>query len=113
MANLFKKISQERCPVCGKDKVFSSKGNVLLFKAPQMNKQCSSCNHRYEKEPGYFTGAMYVSYGIGIIEMVLAFILGRIMQLPVEYLVLIVALPIIAFWPFNFRMSRIIWMYVS
>ena len=110
MTSLLKKFSQEKCPVCGEEKVFSSKGNVLLFKAPQMKEQCGKCETRFEKEPGYFVGAMYVSYALCIVEMVITFILCRIFQVPVDYLVYFVTLPILLLWPFNFRMSRVIWM---
>ena len=110
MANLIKKISQEKCPCCGKDRVFSFKGNVFLFKAPKMKKQCAKCGYKFEKEPGYFVGAMYVSYGLCLIEMIMAFILYKLTPLPLDYLVYFVILPVIILWPFNFRMSRVIWM---
>ena len=27
-----------------------------------MHETCPVCDHRFEREPGYFVGAMYVSY---------------------------------------------------
>lgn len=32
----------------------------------EMNATCPVCGHRFEREPGFFQGAMYVSYGLGI-----------------------------------------------
>ena len=31
-----------------------------LFK---MNLDCSNCGFKFEREPGYFVGAMYINYG--------------------------------------------------
>lgn len=36
-----------------------------------MNERCSICDLKFEREPGYFLGAMYVSYGLGIVIVTL------------------------------------------
>lgn len=112
MSNILRIIQQEKCPKCSRDKVFESNGNVLLFKIPKMKEKCSSCGYRFEKEPGYFSGAMYVSYGLCVAEMAFIFILFQITNISVEYLIYTLALFVFALWPFNFRMSRIIWMHL-
>jgi hypothetical protein len=33
----------------------------------KMNEQCPSCGLKFEREPGYFFGAMYFSYGLGVV----------------------------------------------
>jgi uncharacterized protein (DUF983 family) len=38
---------------------------------PKMNERYSICDLRFEREPGYFLGAMYVSYGLGIVIVTL------------------------------------------
>jgi hypothetical protein len=35
-----------------------------------MHEQCPVCGLRFEREPGYFTGAMYLSYGVAIVATV-------------------------------------------
>jgi hypothetical protein len=80
---------------------------------PQMKKKCTSCGYTFEKEPGYFTGAMYVSYGLSIIEMVIIALLLQLTPISTDYLIYGICLTVIVFWPFNFRMSRIIWMYLA
>jgi uncharacterized protein (DUF983 family) len=47
------------CPRCHEGKVF---GNMFL----NMHEACPSCNLHFEREPGYFLGAMYFSYGLAI-----------------------------------------------
>ena len=36
-----------------------------------MYQQCSVCNLKYEREPGYFLGAMYISYGLALVTIAL------------------------------------------
>ena len=31
-----------------------------------MNDRCPECGLRFNREPGYFLGAMYISYGLGL-----------------------------------------------
>jgi uncharacterized protein (DUF983 family) len=47
-----------RCPRCGQGRVFAS--------AWTMHRACPACDLVFEREPGYFTGAMYFSYALGI-----------------------------------------------
>ena len=108
---LITKLWKEKCPSCGDGDVYESKGNVLLFKVPKMREQCEVCNYRFEKEPGYFTGAMYVSYALCIAEMLVAVLLGLVFDYSLEPMVYPLVLVIVLFWTFNFRMSRLIWMY--
>jgi len=44
---------RKRCPSCGRGKVFSS-----FFR---LNPRCSVCGFRFEREPGYWTGAIAVN----------------------------------------------------
>jgi len=32
-----------------------------------MHERCPACGLRFEREPGYFTGAMYLSYGVALL----------------------------------------------
>ena len=33
---------------------------------PKMHERCPVCGLRFEREPGYFLGAMYISYALGL-----------------------------------------------
>ncbi len=113
MSDSLKKIYQQKCPSCGIDEVFESKGNVFLFKIPKMKAKCNHCGFRFEKEPGYFTGAMYVSYGLAILEMIIVAAIMLLFSLSIDYLIYPVALVVVLLYQFNFKMSRIIWMYLA
>jgi hypothetical protein len=36
---------------------------------PKMFERCPVCDLKFEREPGYFLGAMYISYGLGIVTI--------------------------------------------
>jgi uncharacterized protein (DUF983 family) len=45
-----------RCPRCGEGRVFAG-----WF---TMHETCARCGLRFEREPGYFVGAIYVNYAV-------------------------------------------------
>lgn len=105
-------ILTEKCPKCGKGKVFAEKGNIFLFRLPKMNTNCSNCNHKFEKEPGYFFGSMFVSYALVFAEMVVFFLIVN--QFVESYLTIVVLIGILSVLlsTFNFRLSRMLWIYM-
>ena len=50
------------CPRCRTGKIFRK--SVWLF--PGMYERCPVCGLKFEREDGYFLGAMYISYGLGL-----------------------------------------------
>ena len=48
-----------KCPRCGEGQMFSG-----MFK---MRSECSHCRFRFEREAGYFVGAMYINYGVTVL----------------------------------------------
>ena len=59
--NVFSSIWNYKCPKCRKGDLFVKPFNI---KDPlNMNEKCSYCEQRFEPEPGYYFGAMFISYG--------------------------------------------------
>jgi len=50
---LLKRGLRQRCPVCGRGKIFS--GWIKTYE------RCSVCNFAFEREPGYYSGAMAIN----------------------------------------------------
>lgn len=99
------------CPKCHQGKIFQSNGKLLSWHIPVMEETCSHCQYRYEKEPGYFLGAMYVSYGLGVLQLILTYLLiSEWVSLPVLFALLFTVLLICSLW--NFRVARIIWIHL-
>lgn len=57
-------ILQQRCPRCRLGKIFI--GSAFLG-FPKMHERCPVCRLRFEREAGYFLGAMYISYGLALL----------------------------------------------
>ncbi|MCM4163446.1 DUF983 domain-containing protein [Arenibacter sp. A80] len=113
MVMLISSILRGECPSCKKSKIFSSKGNLLLFRIPTMYERCNKCNFKFEREPGFFFGAMFVSYALTAAEFITFsiisyFILG--MSLTTTFFGVVVLAILLS--TINFRLSRIIWMYI-
>jgi uncharacterized protein (DUF983 family) len=63
VASTVSDILHQRCPRCRSGKIFHHSVFVGL---PKMYERCPICNLRFEREEGYFLGAMYISYGLGL-----------------------------------------------
>ncbi len=73
LATRLRAILRQRCPVCCQGAMF--RGRFA------MNPTCPVCGHRFEREPGFFQGAMYVSYGLGTAYLgVLVFRYSRVIR---------------------------------
>ncbi|MFP9113309.1 DUF983 domain-containing protein [Flavobacterium sp. RHBU_3] len=108
----FHDIITEKCPKCGEGQVFETKGNVFLFRMPKMYKTCSCCGHHFHKETGYFFGAMYVSYALAVAEMVALFIVMQFFTKNFGAMIGGVAVMAVVLSMFNFRLSRMLWIYM-
>ena len=56
-------ILHHRCPRCRVGTIFR---HSIFFGFPKMFERCPICHLLYEREPGYFLGAMYISYSLGL-----------------------------------------------
>jgi hypothetical protein len=77
-----------------------------------MNTECPVCRASFVPEPGFYFGAMYITYAFNIVILI-AFALSiyAFVELPeIIYLVLIAVLAVLA-TPLSFRVSRILWLY--
>ena len=101
-------ILRQRCPVCLQGQMFSG-----IF---TMSPQCPRCGHEFERETGFFQGAMYVSWVLGVasfaaLAIVSTWLLAPLISLPLALAVAFGAyLPIV---PMLFRYSRVIWAHVN
>lgn len=105
----FSAALQAKCPRCRRGDMFSTP--MYGLKLQKMNDNCPHCGVKFEREPGYFYVAMFVSYGMNVIEMLIAgmltyFITGNVTD-PLLYIMVIFPVVFILS-PFNYRFSRVI-----
>ncbi|MCR9253719.1 MAG: DUF983 domain-containing protein [bacterium] len=80
----------------------------------KMHKNCPNCGQSFEPEPGFYTGAMYISYAIQVAIVLFVILSTNILYGEKElgwYLIWIIGL-ISGFFPIIFRMSRSIWIHM-
>ena len=106
------RLLEEKCPRCEEGDVFEKRGKILTLTMPVMHEECPRCRHHFEKEPGFFVGAMYVSYALTIAEGVSLYLLAHYFTSSPALLMSIIVTVVILMSLINFRYSRMIWMYI-
>ncbi|MGJ8715150.1 MAG: DUF983 domain-containing protein [Maribacter stanieri] len=78
-----------------------------------MNARCTECNFKFEKETGFFFGAMFVSYALAVAQMIVSLVLfwSFVDLSPLRVFALIAVISILLS-TVNFRISRSIWIYI-
>lgn len=103
-----------KCPRCRQGKLFNKGGLFQYRDVLDMPEKCGVCNQKFDIEPGFWIGAMWISYPIVVaIEtpfLFLALFADGIMTW-VYFACMIVAFLI--FWPFILRLGRSSWIHVS
>lgn len=98
------------CPRCQEGQFFQSHPYDLK-NAGNIIEHCPCCGLKYEKEPGFFYGAMYVSYALGVAQFVTLWVsfnlffpwLGTYSQIAIVIFVTL------ALAPMSYALSKIIW----
>lgn len=106
-------ILKNECPNCHKGQVFADKSFFFSLGFPKMHSHCSRCHTKFEKEPGYFFGAMFVNYAITVGEALLTYFIASLFfeESFDQRILLIIGVVILTLACFNIRLSRMIWMY--
>ena len=110
--NLFMRILKEKCPNCGKGNVYEKKTKFLQW--PVMKDDCEVCHYHFDREPGYFLGAMYISYGLSVFQGILTFLVlhAFLPKIDTIWVVLIILGVISVFSMKNYKLSRIIYIHI-
>ena len=106
MSKRLQAIVAQKCPVCFQGAVFRS--------SVSMNEFCSNCGTQFEREQGYFMGALYVAHALTMpilsVLTLLCWLLGLGSVGRSFFLAILVFLPAS---PAIFRYSRVIWMHLD
>ncbi len=103
-------ILTSTCPRCQEEKMFAS--SIYSFrKFGKMHKSCSTCGLKYSKEPGFFTGATYVSYALTVALIITVFVASRILlkEIDTDRQIVLIIVSGVVLAPLNYRLSRNIW----
>lgn len=98
------------CPVCHEESMYKESNPYKLKHIHDMHERCSNCGTKYQMEPSFFYGAMYVSYGLGVAVSVATFIITYVFfnfEVITSFLSIVGVL--ILLMPLLMRLSRNIW----
>jgi uncharacterized protein DUF983 len=79
-----------------------------------MNEPCPVCSLRFERETGYWTGAMVASYTLGIPVLALLVLVVWLLT-RWDFLVALVVADVLFLFavPFVWRYSRVVWLHLD
>jgi uncharacterized protein (DUF983 family) len=102
-------ILHQLCPRCRTGGIF--RGSIFRG-FPQMNERCPVCGLKFEREQGYFLGAMAMSYGLAVVTIsLLAVILWVVSRWSLEKIVIGSVLLFLPLVPALTFVSRVLWIY--
>jgi hypothetical protein len=104
-------VLHNKCSRCHQGNVFKHKNPYVLKNMFNMHTACDHCGLVYERETGFFYGAMYASYGLTVGWFLLWYFLDRLfLHLDPWGFFIGIALSIILMSPLTLRWSRLIWL---
>jgi Protein of unknown function (DUF983) len=79
-----------------------------------MSESCPVCGLLFLREAGYFLGAMYISYGLGVATVLpVAIVLTVVLHWHLVIVLSIAVIQILVSGPLFFRYSRVIWLHAD
>ncbi|WP_242434533.1 DUF983 domain-containing protein [Hymenobacter amundsenii] len=106
-------ILQQRCPRCRRGQLFTHSA-LNLTQFTEMPPACPVCNLNYEPEPGFYWGAMYISFMFSTaIVLVIGFAVYYLLDDPDTWVyILAVATVSLVLTPWSLRYSRTLMLYL-
>lgn len=100
-----------KCPKCREGDIFKYPlKNIKRF--AEMHKNCPNCGSTLEPEPGFYFGAMFVSYALSVVLFIVIWLTLYLLWDPSDIIyVTIIGLGAMLFTPISFRFSRILFLY--
>ena len=100
-----------RCPRCREGRIF----RVPVWRGYlAMHERCPACGLKFEREPGYFLGALYISYAVSIPPVLaLMLLFWRVLDWPFNLAVLGAFVAYLPAVPVVTRAARVVWMHVD
>lgn len=104
-------IIQLRCPACRKGKLFPS-DKVFFDFSFKMNERCPNCGENFFKEPGFYYGAMFISYIFsGFFSLIFCGLLILVFDVYWKYALVMLTIVLILGFVYLFKVSRSIWIH--
>ncbi len=103
-------VFKHKCPRCHEGEFFISHPYDLK-NAGNIHEYCSECNLKYSKEPGFYYGAMYVSYALGVALFVTLWVSFNLFfpTVSIAFQITSIIVATVLLTPYLYALSKIIW----
>lgn len=104
-------ILKFKCPHCHEGEFFIENNPYNLKTFSQTHKKCAKCGNSFTMEPGFYYGAMYVSYALGVAHIVSFLVAKAILGFEMEFwpFIILVGSVLLILTPLYYALSKIIW----
>lgn len=111
--SLINSILTVKCPRCREGNMFPA-GTLYTTRFSEMYPTCACCGQVFEPEPGYYYGAMYVSFAFSTaVFLGVLFVLSLLTEEITLPMVMTAVLAImVGLLPVIFRLSRVLWIHL-
>src|SRR5690606_15400685 len=104
-------IAKLKCPRCQEGNLFENNSLLSYSKMSKMLDHCPVCHQVYEPEPGYYYGAMFVSYALtsGPTLALVGIMMLFFEEITIWMFMAALLLSLVFFMPAIFKLSRAMW----
>jgi uncharacterized protein (DUF983 family) len=104
-------IAHQLCPRCRIGRIF----RYSIFRGfPAMHETCLVCGLKFEREEGYFVGAMLIDYGLGMaIVAAIGVVVWYFTRWAVDKTAIVAFLVFLPIIPTLTRFGRVLWIYLD
>ncbi len=111
--NVVKSIVGMKCPRCQEGNLYVTRSAYSFKNWSKMHERCLVCEQKFELEPSFYYGSMYVSYAFTVALFIAIWIIGSVfMNLNIISVVAILAVVSLILAPYIFRLSRSTWIHL-
>lgn len=107
----FYSIFKFKCAHCHEGEFFVDRNPYNLRYVGDILEKCPVCQRRYSPEPGFYYGAMYVSYALGVAMFVTVYVATAVLypEAPMWLYISLIFGSLIFFGPYLYALSKTIW----
>lgn len=100
-----------KCPHCHEGEFFKSRNPYNFKHLSATYDNCPKCKRKLYIEPGFYYGAMYVSYALGVAHVVTFWVASLVLDLEIEFwnFIILVGSFLVLLTPLYYALSKIIW----
>jgi uncharacterized protein (DUF983 family) len=103
-------VVNNKCPRCHKGNLFEGNNPYSFKNGLTMNTTCSECGLKYESEPGFFYGSLYVNYALSSGVFIVLYLSDALwIHMDTVLLLTIVVVSLLGLYPLTYRWGRLFW----